>query len=249
MYGVFRLQKLVLGGGCIGLALLIFLGVGRSLLTSAKPRELPIYSVEREEKLAALGINCAWDDSDIDVILSLLEERQVKATFFLVGDWCRKYPEAAQKLAQAGHELGSHSDTHPDMTKLSQEEIQAQLERSRETIQEVTGQTVRLFRPPSGAYNDLVVSTARTLGWEVIQWSNDSLDWKTPPVESMVERVCRKAAPGDILLWHAGRKNTPAALAQVLDQLMGQGYQFVTVGELIYPQPYTIDHTGRQKGA
>ena len=79
-----------------------------------------------------------------------------------------------------------------------------------------------------------------------ILWSNDSLDWKTPPVEEMVEKVCGRAAPGDIQLWHAGKKNTPAALEKTLDRLMGEGYAFVPVGELLYPAPYAIDHTGRQ---
>lgn len=247
MYGVFSKRNLLFALLVLLLSGMLLLGLaGNLLMASTAPRELPIYSVETSEKIAALGINCAWDDSDIDAILALLERYSMKATFFIVGDWCDKYPDAVRRIADAGHELGSHSDTHPDMTKLSREEIAKQLASSKQKIEAASGVKIRLFRPPSGAYNNLVVSTARSLNWEVIQWSNDSIDWKTPPVEEMVERVCKKAAPGDIMLWHAGKKNTPAALSQVLERLTGEGYRFVTVGELIYPKPYEIDHAGRQ---
>ena len=164
-----------------------------------------------------------------------------------MGNWCDRYPEAVGQIAEAGHELGSHSDTHPDMTRLSREEIVQQLTRSQEKLEAASGRKIQLFRPPSGAYNDLVVATARELGFEVIQWSNDSVDWKTPPVGEMVERVCGRAQKGDIMLFHAGKANTPAALEQILDRLTAEGYRFVTVGELIYQPPYALDHTGRQR--
>ncbi|MEM1483562.1 polysaccharide deacetylase family protein [Oscillospiraceae bacterium PP1C4] len=247
MYGVYSKKTAIWAILCVLLGLFILMGLARHTIhTAAVPRELPIYSVETDKKLVSLGINCAWDDSDIDRLLQLLEEREVKATFFLVGNWCDKYPEAVKKLAAAGHELGSHSDTHPDMTKLTREQIASQLDASQKKIEALTGKPIYLFRPPSGAYNNLVVSTARQLGWEVIQWSNDSVDWKTPPVEEMVERVLKNAQPGDIMLFHAGKKNTPVALEIILDRLIADGYKFVPVGELIYPVPYTIDHAGRQ---
>ncbi|MCI8649963.1 MAG: polysaccharide deacetylase family protein [Anaerotruncus sp.] len=247
MYQVLTGRRLLSSLTILVLTGFLLLGNARRVIhTLAPPRELPIYSVETTSKTAALGINCAWDDSDIDRLLELLDQRSVKATFFIVGDWCDKYPEAVKKLANAGHELGSHSDTHPDMTKLSKEQIIAQLENSKQKIEAVSGQTLRLFRPPSGAYNNLVVTTARELGWEVVQWSNDSIDWKTPPVEEMVERVCKRAKAGDILLFHVGKANTLAALAQILDRLIGEGYEFVPIGKLLLPAPYELDHTGRQ---
>ena len=248
MYGVFSWKKAI-----AVLGLLVFAGfgiagaAGRAIGASVRPRELPIYSVETSEKTAALGINCAWDDSDIDRLLGLLDARKIKATFFVVGDWCDRYPEAVGQIAEAGHELGSHSDTHPDMTRLSREEIVQQLTRSQEKLEAASGRKIQLFRPPSGAYNDLVVATARELGFEVIQWSNDSVGCKTPPVGEMVERVCGRAQKGDIMLFHAGKANTPAALEQILDRLTAEGYRFVTVGELIYQPPYALDHTGRQR--
>lgn len=247
MYGVYSKRSGILGLMAIIAVLAAAFGtVGKVAQASALPRPLPIYSVQTDEKKVALGINCAWSDEDIDQLIALLEKKNIKATFFIVGNWSEKYPEAVRKLADAGHELGSHSHTHPDMTKLTREQIMQELVRSREEIEKTARQPIRLFRAPSGAYNDLVVETARNQGWEVIQWSNDSVDWKDPPVQEMVNQVCGRAAPGDIMLFHAGKKNSPQAIEQVIDTLQKEGYQFVTVGELIHQEPYEIDHTGRQ---
>ena len=231
MYRVFAFKRALMGVLCLLIAALILLGTAVNIMpVGASQRALPIYSVETEKPLVSLGINCAWDDSDIDRLLELLDRHGVEATFFFVGDWCDKYPDAVKRIAAAGHELGSHSDTHPDMTKLSREQIEQQLARSGEKIEMLTGIRPTLFRAPSGAYDNEVVQTARALGWEVIQWSN----------------VIKQAAPGDIMLFHAGKPNTAAALDTVLTELTARGYRFVPVGELIYPAPYTLDHTGRQ---
>lgn len=247
MYGVFSWKCALMGVVTLLLSLFVLLGIAANTIhTQAQKRELPIYSVAVNEKKAAVGINCAWDDSELSRLLEILKAHEVKATFFIVGDWCDRYPQAVKQIAKEGHEIGSHSDTHPDMTKLSREQIIAQLDRSKQKLEQVSEQKVSLFRPPSGAYNNLTIETARELGWEVIQWSNDSIDWKTPPVEEMVSRVCKKAAPGDIMLFHLGKKNTPLAMEKILDELCAQGYEFVPVGELILPAPYRLDHTGRQ---
>ena len=246
MYGVFT-RKTLFALLVILIVVLILMGVAGNVMgVSAAPRELPIYSVETPEKVLSLGINCAWDDSDIEEILKLLDERGVKATFFVVGTWADHYPDAVRRIAAAGHEVGSHSNTHPDMTKLRREEIAQQLDASGSKLEALTGQKPVLFRAPSGAYNNLVVSTARSLGWEVIQWSNDSLDWKGLSVEEITARVTGAAGPGDIMLFHAGKPNTAEALRRVIDTLAAQGYRFAPVGELVYGPPYTIDHTGRQ---
>lgn len=214
--------------------------------TAVTARKLPIYSVDTPEAKVALGINCAWDDSDLNDILQTLSDKNVKVTFFLVGSFCRHYPQAVQKISAAGHELGSHSNTHPDMTKLTREEIQKQLDDSRSVIEQACGERVTLFRPPSGAYNDLVVGTARELGWEVIQWDNDTLDWKGVPAADLVANGAKKLQNGSIILLHAGAKHTAEALPALIDAVEEKGYTFCPVGDLILPAPYTIDHTGRQ---
>ena len=114
-------------------------------------RSLPIYSVQTSEKKAAIGINCAWDDRDILPMLSTLQQNGVHATFFLLGEWAQKYPDAARTIARAGQEIGSHSNSHRDMDTLSQEEILQEIHLSCQNIHAACGQTPVLFRPPSGA--------------------------------------------------------------------------------------------------
>ena len=242
------LRRVVWTIGIVCLAWLILVGVaGRTIHTAVAKREVPIYAVETGEKVVALGINCAWDDKDIAPMLQTLAEKNAIATFFLVGNWCRQYPESAMQIAEAGHELGSHSNTHPDMTKLSREEVTQQLQDSRSVIEHTTGQSIRLFRSPSGAYNDTVVSTARALGWEVIQWDADTLDWKGGTAPELVANGMKNLQNGSILLLHAGAKHSAEALPLLIDEIYARGYRIVPVGEMIYPSPYTIDHTGRQK--
>lgn len=218
----------------------------QAVTVSAKAKQLPIYSVETQEKKIALGINCAWDNPKIEQILDILAKYQAKATFFVVGEWCEKYPEQVRQISERGHEVGNHSNTHPDMTKLTREEITADIEAAGAKIEQLTGKRPTMFRAPSGAYNDTVLETARGLGYEVIQWDVDSIDWKDPAAEKIVSRVISKVGPGSICLFHAGKDNTLEALPQILEQLSGQGYTFVPAGELVYPAPYTIDRNGRQ---
>lgn len=213
---------------------------------SGVERQLPIYSVEREDKAIALGINCAWDDSDILPILEILDKAGVKATFFVVGQWCEKYPDAVKAIQEAGHEIGNHSDRHKDMTKLDRSDIVEEIETASDKVEEITGIRPKLFRAPSGAYNDLLVETARELGYEVIQWDCDSIDWKGYTADEICDRIEERAKPGSITLFHAGAKHTAEALPRILDYLKEEGYTILPVSEMIYWEDYEINVQGRQ---
>lgn len=213
---------------------------------AAQGRKLPIYSVNRPDKVMALGINCAWDENDISQILQVLEEKQVKASFFIVGEWAEKYPESVKEIFAAGHEIGNHSYSHPDMTALSSDKIAEDIRRAETLLESLTGAKPRLFRPPSGAYNNMVVETAQGMGYQVIQWDCDSRDWKRLETGQIISNITSKAQNGSIALLHSGAPNTKEALPLLIDELKGEGYSFMTVGEMIYPEPYTLDHTGRQ---
>lgn len=214
--------------------------------TAASKRKLPIYSVEREGKTISLGINCAWDNADIPELLKILDEAGVKATFFVVGQWCDKYPESVKAIQEAGHEIGNHSDRHKDMTKLDRAGIVQEIESASDKVEKITGTRPKLFRAPSGAYNDLVVETARGLGYEVIQWDCDSIDWKGYTADEICNKVEKKASPGSITLFHSGAKHTAEALPRVIAYLKGEGYTILPVSEMIYWDDYEIDVQGRQ---
>ena len=116
----------------------------------AKKRALPIYSVEREDKTISISFDCAWGVEHTDELLKIMDEQDVKCTFFMVQFWAEKYPEYVQKIAAAGHEIGTHSRTHPKMSELTKEQIVSELKTSCEAIEKITGKKTELFRPPFG---------------------------------------------------------------------------------------------------
>jgi polysaccharide deacetylase family sporulation protein PdaB len=211
-------------------------------------RQLPIYSVDTPEKKIAISFDAAWGDEYTEELLKIMEERNIKCTFFLVGFWVDTHPEQVKKIAEAGHEIGNHSTNHPHMSKLGKEQIIMEIETTQKKIEELAGdRAVKLFRPPFGDYNDTLISTCREIGFYPIQWDVDSLDWKEYGVEHMYKQVISKVRNGSIILFHNNAKYTAQALPRILDHLLAEGYEFVPISELIYKEDYYIDHTGRQK--
>ena len=213
---------------------------------SASQRVLPIYSVERDSKAIALSFDAAWGNEDTQLLIDILNQYNVKATFFLVGDWVDRYPESVKQLYDAGMEIGNHSDNHAHFTKLSSEGITADVSACNEKIKAITGAAPTLFRCPYGEYDDHVVSAINNMGMQVIQWDVDSLDWKELSAEEIYERVTSRAAPGSICLFHNAALHTPEALPSIIECLLSEGFSIVPISQLIYTENYTIDHTGRQ---
>ena len=243
--------KRVLGGfGLLALALAVMVlmrEVGAYAVNAmTKARSLPIYSVAREEKKSAISFDCAWGTEHTDAILKALDQNDVRCTFFMVEFWTEKYPEYVKKIDEAGHEIGTHSKTHPYMSKLSEAEIRAELSSSSEAITAVTGKKVDLFRPPYGDYDNLVIDTAKSMGIYSIQWDVDSLDWKDLSATDIAMRIINGVKPGSIILCHNNGLHTAEALPLIFSTLQNRGYEFVPIGELIYRENYTIDSAGKQ---
>lgn len=217
-----------------------------AVTASAAKRDLPIYSVDREEKVCSLTFDAAWGNEDTEQLIEILGEHNIRATFFVVGEWVEKYPESVKQLSDAGHEVMNHSSTHPYMTQLSTDKMIEEVQNCNAKIEKITGKCPTLFRPPYGDYNDTVVSTMRSIGMYTIQWDVDSLDWKDPAPSEIVSRVVNNAQNGSIILFHNAATNTPEALPDVIDGLIEKGFSFLPVSELIYTDNYTMDHTGRQ---
>ncbi len=212
-------------------------------------RQLPIYSVEREGKYISLSFDAAWGNEDTQTLIDILAQYDVKATFFVVGQWAEKYPESVKALSDAGHEVMNHSYDHPHMNSLSTEQIVSNISLANEKISAITGVSPTLFRPPYGEYDDHVINAVRSMGMEPIQWDVDSLDWKDYDSDTIYKRVTEKAAPGSIVLFHNAALHTPEALGSIIEYLQGEGYEIVPISQLIYRENYTIDHTGRQFSA
>ena len=148
---------------------------GEIVQTMSKAKLLPIYNVETNEPKVAFTMNCAWNADDIDAILSTLEKHKVHITFFMVGDWVDKYPEAVKKIANAGHEIANHSDGHKHVNNLNLEENEKEILACSEKIQKITGKPTTLYRGPYGEYNNTVIQAAENQNHKTIQWSLDTL--------------------------------------------------------------------------
>ncbi len=214
---------------------------------STNEKFLPIYKVETEENKIALTMNCAWNADDIDKILEILEKNNVKITFFMVGDWIEKYSEAVKKIYDAGHEIGTHSDTHPHVNNLSYEENIKQLENSNDKIEKITGNRTNLYRTPYGEYNQTVIKAAQDKGYHTIQWSLDTLDYTGLTGEEMWNRIKDKIGSGDIILMHNGTEHTADSLDAIIKKIKEKNLEVVKISELIYKENYTIDVNGTQK--
>lgn len=214
-------------------------------LASAE-RKLPIYSVSTAEKKVAISFDCAWGVEYTDKLLETMQKHGVKCTFFAVEFWVEKYPEYAKKIIDNGHELGTHSKTHPYMSKLTKEQIKEELTSSSLAIERVTGVKPTLFRPPYGDYNNTLVETAKELSLYTIQWDVDSLDWKNLSAQEIALRIINGAKEGSIILCHNNGLHTAEALPMIFSTLHNRGYEFVPIGELIYKDNFSIDHTGKQ---
>ena len=209
-------------------------------------RKVPVYYVATDQKQVAISFDAAWGADKTEKIMEICDEFGVKATFFLVGMWVEKYPEIAKKIADNGFEIGTHSNTHPDMTKLSSTDQKLELETSMNLIKSTTGQDAKIFRPPFGAYNDALINTASELGLITIQWDVDTLDWKGLSAMEITNRVLNGVRNGSIILCHNNSDHILEALPIVLDRLSKKGYKVTPVGELIYKTDYFIDNNGMQ---
>ena len=230
-------------------AVLVFIasiGNIKTIPTSASTKLLPIYNVQTEEKKIAFTMNCAWNADDIDSILETLKNNDVHITFFMVGNWVDKYPEAVKKINEAGHEIGSHSNTHPHVNKLSAEKNLEEINLSVSKIQKITGKKTDLYRAPYGEYNDIVIQTAQKNGYHTIQWNLDTLDYEGLTGDEMWDRIKNKLDNGSIILSHNGTKHTADSLDMLIKNIKAQGFEVTTVSDLIYKDNYTINNNGTQ---
>ena len=234
------------------LALLLCVGIFRiagsdagAVTANAGERRIPIYSVDTNEKKVSISFDAAWGNEQTKTLLDTLDKYQVKATFFLVGDWVRKYPDDVKAIAKAGHDVGNHSDTHPYMTQISIDKMREEMENCSNEIQKLIGKKPTLFRPPYGDYDNNVVDTVRSLDMYCVQWDVDSLDWKGLSSEEMCSRIKNNIQSGSIVLMHNGGENTPAALPSIIESIRELGYEIVPISELLLKGEYTTDHTGK----
>ena len=243
----FPIRQLVLAGCMLVLAAAYILRLNEPAATVvAQKRELPIYSVARDDKVLSISFDASWGADKTIPILDILDKYNVKTTFFLVGGWVDKYPEMLKEIVARGHEIGNHSDTHPHMSQQSEADIRKELHNMSDKVEKLTGVRPTLFRPPYGDYNNRVVTVSRAEGYECVQWSIDSLDWKDRGTADIIKQCTYRVQPGDIVLFHNDSNDIVNALPTVIEHYQQLGYTIIPVSQILLEGEYTIDVQGRQ---
>ncbi|MBU2702884.1 polysaccharide deacetylase family sporulation protein PdaB [Sporomusaceae bacterium BoRhaA] len=196
---------------------------------------IAIAGTRTDQKVVALTFDHSWGNKYTASILDTLKSRNIHATFFIMGPWAKKYPEMAQRIVQDKHEVGSHGYRHENYGDMTADWVKDDIQKAHGLIKEVTGVDPTLLRPPNGHYSAQSLKVTDELGYKTIIWNVDSLDWKNPGRDVIINRVMSRLKPGSIILLHASDTPTQTAdaLPTLLDRIQAEGYQIVTVGELL----------------
>ncbi len=191
-------------------------------------------AVKVDDRWIAITFDDGPDPEQTPLLLDILNERSIRATFFVVGRNVTDNRHLLERMVAEGHEIGNHSWDHPYLDAIDTDSVDEQLERTSSAIQTVTGLVPTLMRPPYGATNPTLNQRINVEhGMKVILWSIDSFDWRPSNPERIQQAILSEAHPGGIILAHDTQTATIEAMPDTLDTLTARGYRFVTVSELI----------------
>lgn len=198
-------------------------------------------SIHTDEQVIAFTFDDGPHPVNTPKLLDMLKERNIKATFFLVGERVRMYPHLVRRILAEGHEIGNHTYTHISLTSRSDDQIRVELQKSADALKEVAGYTAHLMRPPYGATSKRVEHWIfNEFGYTSILWSVDPQDWRRPGVSVVQNRLLSGAHKGAIMLTHDIHAPTITAVPKVFDELLARGYRFVTVSQLLNIEKQTM---------
>ncbi len=192
----------------------------------------PIYKGHPDKPMVSFIINVAWGNEYLPDMLATLKKHHVSATFFLEGRWVQKYPELAKMIADAGHEIGNHSFSHPDLKVSSSTKIRQEMMKTNDVIKATIGSSPVWFAPPSGSYRDEVVTIAAEEKMGTIMWSVDTVDWQKPSPDVLINRVMSKVHNGAIILMHP-TSSTAQSLDRLIIRIKQKQLQINTITELL----------------
>lgn len=218
-------RKLLIIAAAVAVLFVLALVTGASMVANQNPR-----------KVVALTFDDGPDPRYTPKILAILEKNNIKATFFLIGSRVNMFPNLARQVASHGHSIGNHTYYHVKLKSLTEDQIKEEIDWCEKTIYRVTGKKPQYFRPPKGYFNDKTIQVASNAGYKVILWDVAVEHRRSHTAEREAERVLRKVRPGDIILAHDGllnREKTVKALPLIIEGLKKQGYDFVTLDELL----------------
>jgi peptidoglycan/xylan/chitin deacetylase (PgdA/CDA1 family) len=204
--------------------------------TPAPPKEPPITfnSVHVDGPYIAMTFDDGPSATLTPKLLDILAAHHMKVTFFVLGEMVAEHPEILARAAREGHEIASHSWSHPNLAKMGQEGVRSQLQRTDDQIKSATGKRPTLFRPPYGSITERQKRWIHDeFGYDIILWDVDPLDWKRPGPAVVRNRILKETRPGSIVLSHDIHPGTIEAMPSTFDQLEAKGFKFVTVSELL----------------
>lgn len=194
-------------------------------------------ALKGKQKFIALTFDDGPWNKTTEKVLDILAKHNIKATFFVVGQHLNERQELGKKIVEAGHVIGNHTWKHPDQSsKMSEDRIKSEIGRTAELIYKITGRTTTLFRPPGGVLVNGLVDYVKERNHTTILWSADSVDWYYKSAAEITKKVLDKASNGGIVLLHDGggpRDHVVEALPNIIASLKKQGYEFVTIPELL----------------
>ncbi len=186
--------------------------------------------IDKSKKLIAFTFDDGPMQGKTERVLKALEKENFRATFFMLGENVKQYPQVAEQIYKSGNEVAGHSWDHPLLTKLSESQIKSQQDRMNQALYEACGSKAVSFRPPYGGLND---SVKKIIDGPLILWNIDTLDWKTKSAKATEKIILEKAKDGDIVLMHDIHESTVQAVEHVLPILKQRGYEVCTVSELL----------------
>lgn len=197
-------------------------------------------NVFHSKKNSSMKIALTFDDGPHPIytplILDILNEYGIKATFFMVGENVKLYPDIAMRVLNEGHEIGNHTYSHPHLVNMNYGTLLDEVLECEDEIFKLSEYKPRLFRPPGGILGENILKASEKLEYNVILWNVDTRDWANTPSDDIVENVITNTDNGDIILMHdyiSYNSPTPDALQKLIPRLIEEGYKFVTVSELL----------------
>lgn len=225
----------VIAGACIG---------NSSADVAAKNRKVPVYSVDTAEKQVALTFDAAWGADQTRKIMDEVEKFGFKCTFFLTGFWIDENPDLVKEIAERGHLIGNHSESHKHLSEVS--DLSSEIDSVNAKIKDLTGTAPTYFRAPFGEYDNAMMTTLENKGMQGVQWNVDSLDWKGISSSEIADRVVSGLKPGSIVLMHNASDHIVEALPLILLSVQNKGLTAVRLDEMLYKDNYTVNSQGIQ---
>lgn len=233
---IYFLDKKKVLASILGIVIIIFICLFLLVLLGHRAEETlsfnPVYKGPGNEKVVSFTCNVDWGNEHIPGMLGIFKQESIRATFFVTGRWADKYPELLKGIYDEGHIIGNHGYSHKDHSKLTYEQNLNEISMAQQAIERVTGERPLFFAPPSGAFNEHTLKAARDLGYRVIMWSIDTIDWKRDGAAKIVERVNKKLHNGGIVLMHPTGQ-TVEALPVIIKNIRERGYQIISLDRLV----------------